>query len=78
TKIRTRSSLEVLKETVTPDELLALNSALQQLESITAQGEFVEREAIKTSGFMGMGGSTLKDTVRRRLQEELAAYDRVI
>ncbi|MBP1314854.1 DUF3857 domain-containing protein [Herbaspirillum sp. 1130] len=76
--LQVERSLEVLKDTVTPDELLALNSALQQLDSITAQGEFVEREAIKTSGFLGMGSSTLKDTVRRRLQEELAAYDRVI
>lgn len=76
--LQVERSLDVLKDTVEPAELLALNSGLQQLSQLTPQGAFVEREALRTTGFLGMGGSSLKNTVRRRLQEELVAYDRAI
>ncbi|MBV8626244.1 MAG: DUF3857 domain-containing protein [Herbaspirillum sp.] len=78
--LQTEMTLDTLKESVTPVELEALAAGLQQLNGVTPQGELVEREAIKRSSFLGLdlGAPSLSQTLRRRLQQELEAYDRAI
>lgn len=73
-------TLDTLKESVTPAELETLAAALSQLSTITPQGELVERAAVKRPGFLGLnlGAASFAHSMRGRLQDELAAYDRAI
>jgi lipoprotein NlpI/transglutaminase-like putative cysteine protease len=71
-------AIDTLVDAVAPDRLVDLAQVLDQLNTMLPQGDFVERGALKSNGFMGLGKETLKDNMAKRLREEIAAYDRTV
>ncbi|MBP0598360.1 DUF3857 domain-containing protein [Herbaspirillum sp. LeCh32-8] len=74
----TEVSIDTLAESAAPEQLVELAREIQQLTTLLPQGDGVERAALKRTGFMGLGKPTLKDSIQKRLHEEIAGYDRAI
>ncbi len=61
----------VLADTVTARQLPQLMQDLQKLERVLGGAVVVERAAIKSGGFLGLGKPTVQQSMRARLEEQL-------
>jgi lipoprotein NlpI len=72
------ASLTMLTEQAVPDDLPKLSKEIDQLNGVIPRVEYVDANAIKKSGVLGFGGTTLQDNIKKRLQQTITQLSRTI